>query len=365
MNIESLALRTGKDLQLVIAASRDLPTTLEPLRVKRLRKQARLAAGVGGATSAVVGGALFAANIGFWASLGAALGLASVPLLITIGAGGLALGMPRRRSRSPDTYARHRQQVELTFCCFQQMAEADGRISDEEKLLLRSVLLEFPLAPEDRRAVQEARLEEILGRGELDLGLRRQVLQGTWMLAEADGVSPEEEKLFSELAARLGLAGELLELKRQCRDLQAGLNDLVTAMFRTCQQVLAPSLGQPAVTEFLEALAQIAATPQVRRSLRNSLRGGFSAGGVARSLDEHGEAAKLVAQAANGIRAVHGGSASARKEARERLLDLAEGSRLGRAVARKICVDVDGLFDDVLGAAVRMEKERGAARSQA
>ena len=362
MSLESLALRTGKELQLVIAAAHDLPVALEPLRARRLRRKARLAAGVGGAASAVVGGALIAANIGFWASIGAALGLGSIPVLVTLaGSGGLALGLPRRRSRNPESYARQRRQVELTFGCFQLMAQADGRISDEEKVLLRSVLFEFPLSTDDRQRIEGSSPDQFLdGAAESDLELRRQVLQGTWMLAEADGVSPEEEKRFAELAARLGLPGELLELKRASRDLQAGLNELVTAMFRTCQQVLSPSLGQPSATDFLEGLAQIAATPQVRRSLRNSLRAGFSAGGVARTLDEHGQAAKLVAQAMNAVRAVYAGVPAERKAARERLLELAEGTETGRGLARKICADVDVLFDEALGGALRAEKQAKA-----
>jgi DnaJ-domain-containing protein 1 len=360
--IEALALRTGKEIQLLIAASRDLPGALEPLRAKRARKRVGLAAGVGGATSAVVGAGLLAANIGFWASVGAALGLASIPLLITLAGGGLAIGLPRRRSRDPNRYARERSQVELTYCCFSRMAEADGRISDEERLLLRAVLLEFPLEAGDRQAVQEAEPERVLtGATGLDPELRRQVLQGTWMLAEADGVSQEEEALFEELCRRLGLPDEAFEIKRRSRDQQAALNDLVTAMFRTCQQVLAPSLGAPAVSDFLEALAQIAATPQTRRSLRNSIKGGFSAGGVVRALDEHGEAGKLIAQAMNGVRSVHGGSQSARKEARTRLLALAESSAAGPSLARKICADIDALFEEALGAALRAERAGAAA----
>jgi len=355
--IEALALRTGKEIQILIAASRDLPSTLEPLRAKRARKRVGLAAGVGGATSAVVGAGLFAANLGFWASVGAALGLASIPLLISLAGGGLALGLPRRKSRAPDRYARQKQQVELAYCCFSRMAEADGRISDEEKLLLRSVLLEYPLDPSDRLAVPEAEPAAVLATASSqDAELRRQVRQGTWMLAEADGVSAEEEALFEELCGKLGLPGEALEIKRRSRDLQAALNDLVTAMFRTCQQVLSPSLGEAPATDFLEALAQIAATPQTRRSLRNSIRGGFSAGGVVRSLDEHGEAGKLYAQAMNAVRAVYGGSQSARKEARARLLSLAETSAAGASLARKICADIDALFEEALGAALRAQR---------
>jgi tellurite resistance protein len=355
--IEALALKTGKDLQLLIAAARDLPSTLEPLRAKRARKRVGLAAGVGGATSAVVGAGLFAANIGFWASVGAALGLASIPLLITLAGGGLAFGLPRRRSRDPERYERARRQVELAHACFTRMAEADGRISDEERLILRSVLLEYPLEASDREAVQAAAPEQVLAAAAgLDEELRRQVLQGSWMLAEADGVSAEEEALFEELCGRLGLPAEALEIKRRSRDHQAALNELVTAMFRACQQVLAPSLGDAPAIDFLEALAQIAATPQTRRSLRNSIRGGFSAGGVVRSLDEHGESGKLYAQAMNAVRSVHGGSQSARKEARARLLELAESSAAGASRARKICADIDALFEEALGAALRASR---------
>jgi tellurite resistance protein len=357
MNIEALALRTGKELQLVIAAAADLPSTLEPLRAKRARRQVKLAAVGSGATSAVVGGALLAAHLGFWASIGAALGLGSVPLLVTLaGAGSLAIGLPRRKSRSPDLYTRQRDLIELTFCCFHRMAEADGRISDEEKLVLRSVLLQFPLAAEDRARIEAAAPEDTLTRAAgLDEDLRRQVLRGTWMLAEADGVTAEEEARFGDLADRLNLQADLAQLKRESRDMQGAANDLVTAMFRTCQQVLAPSLGQPAANEFLESLAQIAATPLARRSLRNSLRSGYSAGGVVRALDEHREAPKLVAQAYNGVRAVYGASTSARKEGRARLLDMAENSSLGGRSARKICADIDSLFEEALGAAVRAE----------
>jgi hypothetical protein len=366
LDIDALALRTGKNLQLVIAAARDLPSTLAPLRARRARKRVGLAAGVGGATSAVVGGAMLAANIGFWASLGAALGLASIPLLISLAGGGIALGLPRRRSRSPEAYARQRGQVELTYCCFEQMAHADGRVSDEERLLLRSVLLEYPLEADDRARVEAASADAVIERAATFAPeLRRQVLEGTWMLAESDGVTPEEERQFEALCARLGLAGEALEIRRRSRDQQAELNDLVTAMFRACQQVLAPSLGQPGANEFLEALAQIAATPQTRRSLRNSLRSGFSAGGVVRSLDEHGAAPKLIAQAMNAVRAVYGGSGSARKEARSRLLELAESSAAGAGSARKICADIDALFEEALGATLRAEREGERPRGEA
>lgn len=366
MNIEALALRTGKELQLVIAAAADLPSTLAPLRARRARRHVKLAAVGSGAASAVVGGALLAANLGFWASIGAALGLGSVPLLVTLaGAGSLAMGLPRRKSRSPDLYAKQRDLVELTFCCFQRMAEADGRISDEEKLLLRSVLLQFPLLAEDRMRIQDAAPDKTMAQSvSLDEGLRRQVLRGTWMLAEADGVTAEEENLFAGLAAQLGLTNDVAQLKRESRDMQGAANDLVTAMFRTCQQVLAPTLGQPAANEFLESLAQIAATPLARRSLRNSLRSGYSAGGVVRTLDEHREASKLVAQAYNGVRAVYGASTSARKEGRTRLLELTENAALGVRAARKICADIDTLFEEALGAAVRAEESVAARPEQ-
>lgn len=353
MDRERLLLNTGKRLQIIIAAARDLPSTLAPHRTRRIKRKARLAVGLGGATSAaVMGGALWAANLGFWASLGAALGLGTIPVLATLGATAFALGLPKRRSRSPESYARQRARMELTFRCFQLMAEADGRISEEERVLLESVLHQFPLTDEDREEIQGRSADEVLqGAADLDEALRQQVLQGTWMLAETDGVSPEEEQLFDDLAGRLGLADQVPVLKKQSRELQAAVNDLVTAMFRTCQEVLAPALGQPRANEFLETLAQLAATPPVRRGLRNSLTGGFSAGGVGRLLEEHGEAAKLMAQAYNGIRAVHGDDAAQVRVGRGRLLDLADCGRLGGRVARGICADIDALFEEALEAA--------------
>jgi len=352
MDRERLLLNSGKNLQIIIAAARDLPSTLAPHRTRRVRRQAKLAAGLGGATTAVVGGALWAANLGFWASLGAALGLASIPVLATLGATGFALGLPRRRSRSPQTYARHRAQMELTFHCFHLMARADGRVSEEERILLESVLHQFPLTDEDRGQIQQRSADDVLARAAgLDLALRRQVLQGSWMLAETDGVSPEEEDLFQRLAQQLGLGQETRELKKQSRELQSSINDLVTSMFRTCQEVLAPALGQGQANEFLESLAQLAATPPVRRNLRNSLTGGFSTGGVGRLLDEHGEAQKLVAQAYNSVRSVHGTRAADVKAGRARLLELAESASIGPRVVKGICADIDVLFEEALQAA--------------
>ena len=189
------------------------------------------------------------------------------------------------------------------------------------------------------------------------LWVRRQVLQGTWMLAEADGVTPEEERFFDHLASRLDLAHEVFTLKKESCDLQARVNDLATAMFRTCQQVLAPTLGQPEANDFLEGLAQIAATPAARRSLRNSLRSGFSTGGVVRSLDEHGERSKLIAQACNAVCAVYGGGAAKRKAGKARLLELAESSTLGRGAARAICADIEALFQSALDSSRRAQDE--------
>jgi tellurite resistance protein len=371
MDLDRLALRTGKELQLVIAAAVDLPTTLAPHRIKRFKRKAKVAAGVGGAATVVAGGALWAANLGFWASLGAALGLASIPLLATLaGTGVLAMGLPGRKRGEISDYQRHRDQVELTFACFHLLAEADGRISEEERVVLRSVLLQFPLTDEDKEQIQQRSPDEVLSQaGELDEQIRRQVLQGTWMLAETDGVSPEEEEVFADLAAHLDLGDEARELKRQSRDIQASVNDLVTSMFRTCQHVLSPSLGQARPNEFLESLAHIAATPLVRRNLRNSLTSGFSAGGVGRMLDEHGEAQKLVAQAHNAVRAVYGSSAEELKAGRSRLLELAEGAAMGSRSARRICADMDALFDEALKAARQEEilstgrpEERGPSR---
>ncbi len=347
-------LQIGKELQLLIAAADDLAQQLEPLRARRARRSARVAAGVGAATSAVVGGAMWMANLGFWASLGTALGLATVPVVATVvGVGGLSLGMHRRRRRKSGAtpgYDEQCGQVELTLACFQLMAEADGRISDEERLLLRSVTLQFPLEQADRERIEKTSpLATIQGAEALDGELRREVLRGTWMLAEADGVSPEEERLFSDLARRLGLEQEERQLKRESREHQAVVNDLVTAMFRSCQQVLSPSLGEAAANEFLESLAQIAATPRARRSLRNSLSSGFSAGGVARALEAHGQRAKLVAQAYNAVRAVYE-EADQRKAAHRRLLDIVDSTSLDQGEVRGICADVDMLFDDSISA---------------
>ena len=269
----------GKNLQLLIAAADDLSATLAPLREQRKRRNVKLAAGLGGATSVLTSGALLAANIGFWASLGVALGVGTIPLLVGAGAGAFTLGFRKRRAQDAATALR--EQVALTYACFVKMANADGRISDEERVLLRSVLLQYPLTDEERAAVESLDPDAVLSDVErFDSTLRRRVLQGTWMLAEADGVAAEEEELFAELADKLGQGEQVRELKRLSRSLQAEMNDLVTGMFRTCQQVLAPDLGQPPQTTFLESLAQIAATPPVRRSLRNSLQSGFSAGGV-------------------------------------------------------------------------------------
>jgi hypothetical protein len=357
MDLERVSLRTGKELQLVIAAAKDLPTTLAPHHSRRVKSTAKLAAGLGGATTVVAGGAFWAANLGFWASMGAALGLGAIPLVATLaGAGVLAMGLPRRKSSNPQEYYRQRDQLELTYCCFHLLAEADGRISEEERVILRSVLLQYPLTDEDKQKIQERPSDTILAQaGDVDEAIRRQVLQGTWMLAETDGVSPEEEVLFADLAARLGLGSEVRELKKESRDVQATINDLVTSMFRTCQQILSPSLGQPASNAFLEALAHIAATPLVRRNLRNSMDSGFSAGGVGRIIDEHGEAPKLVAQAYNGVRAVYGPDTEAVKEGRSRLIELTESSSLGSRAAKGICADFDALFDEAVAAATRDE----------
>jgi tellurite resistance protein len=354
LDAESLSLQTGKDLQLVIAAARDLPRVALPLRARRARRRAKLAVGIGSAASAAVGGALFAANLGFWAGVGAALGLVGIPLVVTLAGGGLALGFPARRSRSAELASRQREQVELAFACFLTMAEADGRISEEERILLRAVLLEYPLTEEERGQISSTEPLEVLVRGAaLPEEVRRKVLLGTWMLAEADGVSPEEEEVFEAMAASLGLGGTAPELRRRSRDVSEGLNDLVASMFRTCQAVLAPSLAEARANEFLESLARIAASPPVRRSLRNSIASGFSSGGVTRLLDEHGEAPKLVAQAQNAIRSVYAGRAGEGQEARGRLLDLARNSRLGPGEARRIASDIDLLFDEALAAAAR------------
>ena len=84
------------------------------------------------------------------------------------------------------------------------------------------------------------------------------------------------------------------------------------------------------------------------RSLRNSIKTGFSAGGVARLLDEHGQRHKLIAQAHNAIRAVFGDGQ--RKEAVKRLMELVDSTSCDRAEVRRICADVDLLFEDALRA---------------
>lgn len=348
MDRERTALKTGTELQLVIAAAHDLRETLAPYRSLRQRRQARVAAGVGTATSAVTGTVMWAANLGFWASVGVALGLGTVTalgLVALAGAGGVAYGLRRRAQASaPDPAERAR--IELTYCCFNMLAEADGRISEEEQVVLRSVLLEQPLSDDELQAIQTRPADEVLaGAGALDEQTRRQVLRGTWMLAETDGVTPEEEQVFTELAGRLDLPAAVREIKKESLDLQATVNDLVTSMFRASQHALEPALGQPRANEFLEALAHIAATPPVRRNLRNSLTTGFSAGGVGRLFDEHGEAPKVMAQAYNGVRAVFALDGEQIKSGRTRLLELADGSRLGGRVARELAADLDALFD--------------------
>ncbi len=336
----------GKNLQLLIAAADDLSATLGPLREQRKRRNVKLAAGLGGATSVLTSSALLAAaNIGFWASLGVALGVGTIPLLVGAGAGAFTLGFRRRRADAAGEALR--QQVTLTYACFIKMANADGRISDEERVLLRSVLLQYPLTDEERAAVEQIDPEAVLADVErYDAQLRRRVLQGTWMLAEADGVATEEEQLFVELAERLGQSDHVRELKRLSRAMQAEMNDLVTGMFRTCQQVLSPDLGKPRQNEFLEALAQIAATPPTRRSLRNSLTSGFSAGGVVQTLNEHGQARKLIAQASNAVLSVYDEGAL-HKAAEDRLLELADASEVGKREARQIHADVQALFNEL------------------
>lgn len=353
------ALRIGKQLQLLIATAEDLSAELKPLRAQQARRNAKVAASVGAASSAMVGGAMWMANLGFWASLGAALGLASVPLVITVtGLGGLTLGLPRRRA-NPAAYAARRQLIELTAACFQLMAAADGQITEEERVLLRAVLLRYPLHAEDRQRIADTPpLTALAQAGELEEAARQQILRGTWMLAETDGVTPEEERLFADLAARLGLADEVRTLQRESRELQAAANDLVTAMFRCCQQVLAPQLGEQRANDFLETLAQIAATPAVRRSLRNSLRSGFSSGGAARLLEQHAQWPKLVAQARNAVRAVYE-PPEALRSAGKRLLELVDATSLKRSEVRRVTADVDLLFDDALRGATAAPNHGG------
>jgi tellurite resistance protein len=354
LDTDALRLHTGQNLLLVIAAAEDLATILEPLRRSRRRKKAKVAAGVGVATSALVGGTLWMANLGFWASVGAALGLGSVPLLVTVVGGSFAVGRVRRIRRE-EAERQLWVRAQLTAVCFQKMAEADGQISDEERLVLRYVLLSFPFSEEEKTALVQASIDDVLRAGlALPESVRRQVLEGTWMLAESDGASPAEETCFVQLAERLDLGQAVSELRRNARDLQAQLNDLATAMFRTCQHVLAPSLREARATAFLEQLAAIAATPAARRSLRNSMSTGFSAGGVMQALGDREQATKLVAQAQNALRAVYG-PGDTYQAGEQRLLDLAESSDLGRPEAKQICADIDLLFDEALRA--------GSARS--
>ena len=107
----------------------------------------------------------------------------------------------------------------------------------------------------------------------------------------------------------------------------------------------APQLGQADTNTFLESLAQIAATPQARRSLRNSLRSGYSAGGVIQALGNKAHAAKLIAQGSNATLAICG-EESAQREAETRLLDLADSSPFGRRAAEAVCADVKEYFKD-------------------
>ncbi|MCK5796607.1 MAG: TerB family tellurite resistance protein [Deltaproteobacteria bacterium] len=335
----------GKNLQLLIAAAEDLSKTLGPLREERKRRTARLAAGLSGATSVVASGALLAINIGFWSSIGVALGVGAVPLLIAASAGAFSFGSRKTQQGDLTTETSLRAEVELTYACFIKMANADGRISAEEKVLLRSVLLQYPLSDDERRAVEGIDPDAILADVErFPTLLRRRVLQGTWMLAEADGVAAEEETLFDELAAHLGQGDEVRNLKRLSHTLQAEMNDLIMGMFRICQQVLSPDQGHPATNAFLEALAQIAATPPTRRSLRNSLGKGYSAGGVIQTLNEHGEARKLIAQAANAILSVYD-PGEARRAAEGHLMELADASEIGKREAHQIYADVEALFE--------------------
>lgn len=338
-------LEVGKELQLVIAASEDLSQLLQPLRAKRAKRSTTVAAGVGAATSVVVGGTLFAANLGFWASVGAALGLATLPLLVTAVGGGLTVAGMRSRASNDDDNSKFNQ-ILLTLACFQTMAKADGHISEEEQTLIRAVLLQVPLSDAEYRIISDTPSKATLESArDFARDLRREVLQGTWMLAEADGVTAAEEEVFVHLCDRLDLADEVQELKKYSCDLQAQGNELISAMFRICQQVLSPSLSNPRVTNFLESLATIAATPATRRALRNSINRGFSAGGVARSLDEHAQAGKLVAQAANAIRATCE-MGEEQKAARRRLLDLADNTRMGKSDGLRIIADIDALFDE-------------------
>ncbi|MCB9555830.1 MAG: TerB family tellurite resistance protein [Deltaproteobacteria bacterium] len=334
----------ARQLQLLIAVADDLPTYLAPYRALRARKQAKLAAGVGAAASAVVGGALWMANIGVWASLGTALGLTAIPLWV---GGRLLLGGTAKSPAPAQANDQQLKQVALTLVCFQMIAEADGNISDEERLLLRAATLQFPLRDADRRRLEQIDTQTAFADAEsLSPLVRQQVLLGCWMLAEADGVTEEEELQFAELVAKLGDGAQVAQLKAESRELQALNNELVTAMFRVCQQVLQPALGAADANAFLESLASIAATPAVRRGLRNNLSGGFSAGGVIQAIERHPERARLVAQGQNAVRAVYL-EPSEQSAANGRLLALTDGSTLSRAEAKRICSDVDQLFDDL------------------
>lgn len=337
-------LEAGRRLQLVIAAADDLHATLLPLRAQRARRNVKLAASLGGVTSVVTSGALLAANIGFWASVGVALGLGSIPLLVAAGSASLRLG---NRAKVGDA-TQLEKQLALTYACFSQMAAADGHISDEEKTILELALLSHPLSEEQRKRVTGYAAEDVLARAkEVDVLTRRHVLQGAWMLAEADGVAESEEQRFEEMAQQLGLEANQRELKSEARALQGQMNELVTEMFRCCQQVLSPQLGQAEANTFLEALAQIAATPQVRRTLRNSLTSGYSAGGVIQALGNKAHGAKLVAQASNAALSVYS-EQSERRDAERRLFELADSSPIGKRPAEAIHADVKELFSDFL-----------------
>jgi len=304
----------------------------------------------------ITSGALLAANIGFWASVGVALGLGSIPLLVAAGSASLRLG---NKAKDGDP-ARLEGQLALTYACFSKMANADGHVSDEEKTLLEAALLSRPLSDEQRARITSAPVGEVIQRAlEVDELTRRHVLQGTWMLAEADGVAQSEEQLFAELAQELGLETHQRELKREARALQGQMNDLVTAMFRCCQQVLSPDLGQADVSTFLEALAQIAATPQARRSLRNSLTTGYSAGGVIQALGQPAHASKLVAQASNAILAIYSED-TPRRDAQRRLFELADSSPFGKRQAEAVYADVKEFFIDFLEAQKSMETKKEA-----
>jgi uncharacterized tellurite resistance protein B-like protein len=270
-------------------------------------------------------------------------GLGSIPLLV---AGGVALGLSRKQAEKGSDAAL--DELKLTYACFMTMAEADGRISDEETTILRSVLLQYPLSEEQRELVENVDTEQALELADrVDANTKHRVLQGSWMLAEADGTVPAEDACFQKLAERFGMAEKVRDLKSDAKARQAELNELVTGMFRTTQQVLQPNLGQPSVNAFLESLAQIAATPQTRRSLRNSLKSGFSAGGVVQTLNQHAAADQILAQASNATLAVYD-DPTERRVAETRLLDLADSSTPGRKLAKRVHSDVQLLFDEML-----------------